>query len=732
MNGFSLHHESSIGVCSNDKSVYESSSRRNGFMDPTIQLQNPPCRDLDPATTNYENSYFSYAVSKYVDDILMEEDLEGKTCMLQDCLALQTTEKSFYDVLGQKYPPSPHLYSPFSNPNDNHFVDYSSICNQAEPGSCHTPISLVDSSESAFLVRNGVGESDSFMPVVTGKEGRGRKNHHSEDGEGLEGRWNNKRSVPSLEESEQSDLFDELMFPKGGSYDFVQCPLFDAARNGAILKLHCKEKKNGSNGRIMRMMKQGDTSEMVDLWSLLTQCAQAVASDDQRIATELLKQIRRYSSPFGDGTERLAHYFANGLEARLAGTGSALYSPAFVNRSSVSDILKAYLAYFSAVPFRKVSNFTTNRVIGKLAEKATRVHIIDFGISYGFQWPYFIQRQSFRPGGPPKIRITGIELPQPGFRPAERVEETGRRLKRVAEACNVPFEYKSIAQRWETIQLEDLKIDRDEVTAVTCMNRLDNLPADTVVLNSPRDALLNLIKRINPEVFVHGVINGTYNSPFFISRFREALFHFSALFDMFEATLPSEDQGRLIFERELIGRHAMNVIACEGLERINSPETYKQWQARNLRNGFKELQLDQELFKRAKEFVKMDYHKDFVVDKHGRESWESMLFEVEMYAGEIMRIERPETYKQWQRIVLREMKMQIVKKNIVLLAMNPGKMMDGVVISMIRGEATRGVNNYDQQWNNIQANNYNKRKARQRMWMLEEVVEIGEQYKESG
>ena len=34
--------------------------------------------------------------------------------------------------------------------------------------------------------------------------------------------------------------------------------------------------------------------------------------------------------------------------------------------------------------------------------------------------------------------------------------------------------------------------------------------------------------------------------------------------------------------------------------------------------------------------------------------------------------------------------MQIVRKKIVLLEMNPGKMMDGEVISMIRGEATRG------------------------------------------
>ncbi|KAI9196927.1 hypothetical protein LWI28_028210 [Acer negundo] len=452
-------------------------------MDPTNQIQQPPCRDLDPSTTNYENSNFSSAVSKYVNDILMEEGLEDDT--------------------NNNYTAA------------NNFADYSSICNQAETGSCHTPISMVEYSESAFPVTNGVGEGNPFKPVLTEKARRRRKNHHSEDEHDLEGRRNSKRSVPSFEESEQSDLFDVLMFPKGGSYDFVECPLFSVTRNGARLKLDCKEKENGSNSKIMHMMKRGDTSETVDLWSLITQCAQAVASEDQRTAPELLKQIRHYSSPFGDGTERLAHYFANGLEARLAGTGTSFYSPTFVNRYKVSDILKAYLVHVSAVPFRKVSNFTTNWVIGKLAEKATRVHIIDFGISYGFQWPCFIQRQSFRPGGPPKIRITGIELPQPGFRP--EVDETSHRLKRVAKACNVPFEYNSIAQRWETIQLENLKIDRDKVTVVTCMNRLDNLSADTVVpagfdSSMPRSSKKQKGKSISASGSSIGVRNTDYVS----------------------------------------------------------------------------------------------------------------------------------------------------------------------------------------------------------------------------
>jgi hypothetical protein len=91
------------------------------------------------------------------------------------------------------------------------------------------------------------------------------------------------------------------------------------------------------------------------------------------------------------------------------------------------------------------------------------------------------QRLAERPGGAPKLRVTGIELPQPGFRLVERVEDTGRRLENYCKRFNVSFEFSVIAKKWETIQLEDLKIDRDELTVVNCLFRLRHLPNETMV-----------------------------------------------------------------------------------------------------------------------------------------------------------------------------------------------------------------------------------------------------------
>lgn len=78
-----------------------------------------------------------------------------------------------------------------------------------------------------------------------------------------------------------------------------------------------------------------------------------------------------------------------------------------------------------------------------------------------------------------------------------------------------------------------------------------------------------------------------------------------------------ETEERILVEKELWGREAMNVIACEGGERIERPETYKQWQVRNRRAGFCQIPFDPEILKMAKIRANSGYHKDFMIDEDG-------------------------------------------------------------------------------------------------------------------
>ncbi|KAG5238237.1 hypothetical protein OIU78_007937 [Salix suchowensis] len=442
---------------------------------------------------------------------------------------------------------------------------------------------------------------------------RGRKNHEREDWDLEEGR-SNKQSAVHVEEGELSEMFDKVLLWTGG-----QCCGNDADQEVGCKSLQPDEQSNGSSGGKSRSKRQNKRMETVDLRTLLILCAQAISTDDSRNANELLKQIRQHSSPLGDGTQRLAHFFANGLEARLFGSGNGApnyFSSLTSKRTTAADMLKAYKTQLQACPFKKLSIAFAIKMILHAAEKATTLHIVDFGVLYGFQWPSLIQQLSLLPNGPPKLRLTGIELPQHGFRPSERIEETGRRLANYCERFKVPFEYNPItAQNWEKIPIEDLKINRNEVLAVNCLFRFKNLLDETVEVDCPKDAVLKLIRKMNPDIFVHAIVSGSYNAPFFLTRFREALFHFSSLFDILDSTLPREDQERMMFEREFFGQDAMNVIACEGQGRVERPETYKQWQVRTLRAGFKPLPFDQELMTKFKGKLKSCYHKDFVIDE---------------------------------------------------------------------------------------------------------------------
>ncbi|KAF7823665.1 scarecrow-like protein 11 [Senna tora] len=565
-----------------------------------------------------EINKYSNPILRYISDILMDEedDLQHKPCMMmQDCLAsaLQAAEKSFYDVLAPTNSLEQHNYAAYTTPSfdsNSSTSTYSSTYHS----SCESP----EVASDPFIAAATQAASSYFQPSGS-REKRSHKLDDDDDddtaNEEDQGRGS-KLSAPPMnsDDSELSEVFDEVLICLGGPNQFTST----SSQNGKF-KLNV--------GKANSSKRRANKGIAIDLWTLLTQCAQAVANYDQRNANDLLKNIRQHSSPYGDGLQRLAHYFANGLETRLAASGTPSYSMSLdsINGATSADMLKAFKLYITVSPFQRISNFMANQMImNEVVEDESSIpslHIIDFGIYYGFQWPCLIHHLANRPGGPIKVRITGIDFPQPGFRPAERLEDTGRRLANYSKRFNVTFEYNYIvAQKWETIQVKDLKIDRSEITAVNCMYRMMNLPDETMGVDCPRDAVLKLIRKIRPNIFIHGISNGTYNAPFFVTRFKEALFHFSALFDMFEANnvVGNEDTYRVMFEKGIFGRDAINVIACEGAERVERPETYKQWQVRNQRAGFKQIHLEAERLSKAKEFVKKEYHKDFVVNEDGK------------------------------------------------------------------------------------------------------------------
>ncbi|XP_062202206.1 scarecrow-like protein 34 [Phragmites australis] len=441
-----------------------------------------------------------------------------------------------------------------------------------------------------------------------GGGGRGRKNPYDDDLLELEGGRNSKQSAVQGEDDAARDMFDKIMMP---SHEMC---VEQMQKLRIAMQEEADKNEGGKAGNGKAKGRRGGR-EVVDLRTLLIHCAQAVATDDRRSATELLKQIKQHATPQGDATQRLAHCFAEGLQARLAGTGSMVYQSLMAKRTSAVAFLQAYLLYMAAICFKKVVFIFSNHTIYNASLGKKKIHIVDYGIQYGFQWPCFLRHIADREGGPPEVRITGIDLPQPGFRPAERIEETGRRLGKYAHEFGVPFKYQAIAaSKMESIRMEELNIDPDEVLIVNCLYQFKNLMDESVVIESPRDIVLNNIRKLRPHTFIHAIVNGSFSAPFFVTRFREAMFFYSALFDVLDTTTPKDSDQRMLIEQNIFGRSALNVIACEGTDRVERPETYKQWQMRNQRAGLKQLPLNPEIVQIVRNKVKNCYHKDFVID----------------------------------------------------------------------------------------------------------------------
>jgi hypothetical protein len=169
-------------------------------------------------------------------------------------------------------------------------------------------------------------------------------------------------------------------------------------------------------------------------------------------------------------------------------------------------VLKAYQLSMSSGCFLPVQLLFSNQTIYKAVAGRKKLHIVDCGIGHGIQWPDLLRWLSRREGGPPEVRLTGIDKPQPRFRPAWRVEETGRRLSACARQFGVPFEFRGVAKQPEAIHVENLDIDPDEVLVVNSMFHLETLMNESLVVERPIHVRPRHSQRVTQQRFLHGTV----------------------------------------------------------------------------------------------------------------------------------------------------------------------------------------------------------------------------------
>ncbi|XP_047341630.1 DELLA protein GAI1-like [Impatiens glandulifera] len=326
----------------------------------------------------------------------------------------------------------------------------------------------------------------------------------------------------------------------------------------------------------------------------LMACAEAVHQNNLNLAEALVKQIGFLAASQPGAMRKVAIYFAEALARRIY----RLF-PEDPSDSSFTDLLQMH--FYEACPYLKFAHFTANQAILEAFSGKKRVHVIDFSLKQGMQWPALMQALALQPGGPPTFRLTGIG--QPSSDGSDHLQEVGWKLAQMAEMIQVEFEFSGfVTNSLSDLTPSMLNLREGEAVAINSVFELHGLLSQQGGI----EKVLTLIKEMNPEIVTVAEQEANHNGPVFLDRFTESLHYYSTLFDSLESC--SGDDGssdvvvriqNMLMSEIYLGRQICNVVSCEGGDRFERHETLTQWRDRLNSAGFEPVHLGSNAYKQA-------------------------------------------------------------------------------------------------------------------------------------
>lgn len=164
---------------------------------------------------------------------------------------------------------------------------------------------------------------------------------------------------------------------------------------------------------------------------LLSKTATSINEYKFSLAVVNLVNIYQRVSLVGDSLERVAAYFADGLTAAMLMKEKPPLYDMIMKEPTSSQELLAFTHLYRVSPCYQFSHFTANQAILEAFGKEQgrnhgELHVVDFDLAYGFQWPSLVQSLSEKAS---RTNINTISLRITGFaRCMEELVETEARL----------------------------------------------------------------------------------------------------------------------------------------------------------------------------------------------------------------------------------------------------------------------------------------------------------------
>ncbi|KAJ7978854.1 DELLA protein [Quillaja saponaria] len=328
----------------------------------------------------------------------------------------------------------------------------------------------------------------------------------------------------------------------------------------------------------------------IRLVHMLMTCANSLQRGELALAGSLIEDMQGLLTHVNTscGIGKVAGYFIDALSRRI-------FAPQGIPTDSAFENEVLYHQYYEACPYLKFAHFTANQAILEAFDGHDCVHVIDFNLMHGLQWPALIQALALRHGGPPLLRLTGIGPPSPDGR--DSLREIGLRLAELARSVNIQFAFRGVAApRLEDVKPWMLEVSPKEAVAVNSIMQLHRLLGSEPTRNSAIEVVLEWIRNINPKIMTVVEQEANHNQAGFLDRFTEALYYYSTMFDSLDACplQPEKGLAEIYIQREIC-----NVVCCEGSGRVERHETLGMWRDRLGKAGFRGLHLGSNAFKQA-------------------------------------------------------------------------------------------------------------------------------------
>ncbi|XP_058072962.1 scarecrow-like protein 32 [Magnolia sinica] len=365
---------------------------------------------------------------------------------------------------------------------------------------------------------------------------------------------------------------------------------------------------------------------------LLLHCASALETNEVTLAQQVMWVLNNVASSLGDPNQRLTSWFLRALitrASRVCPTAMGFHSTATLQSTRIRSMSVTELAgYVDLIPWHRFGFCASNSTIYNAIQGHSKVHILDFSITHCMQWPTLIDALAKRPEGPPSLRIT-VPSTRPSVPPLLNVsnEEVSLRLANFAKSRDVPFKFHVIEgpstnptdvlsvpsifhHEFLLTQLNPsfLDLKDDEILIVNCQNWLRYLPDDpggSTQDLSLKDGFLEMINGLNPHMIVVVDEDSDLDSPTLTSRITACFNYLWIPFDALETLLPKDNHQRMEYEAD-VGHKIENMIAFDGLQRIERLESSNRLVQRMNKAHFRTVPFGEETMKEVK----------FLLDEH--------------------------------------------------------------------------------------------------------------------